>query len=72
MKGKPMSHAPSLFRQNDIARAFRAARAAGIIARVDIAPDGTIRIFQIPQEAVERPTPSLNGTPAADGLRSWD
>ena len=42
-----MSHAPSLFRQNDIARAFRAAKAAGVTARVDIAPDGTIRIFQL-------------------------
>jgi hypothetical protein len=72
-KGKPVSHAPSLFRQNDIARAFRAARAAGITARVDIAPDGTISISQLmPHEAVEAPKPSPNGTPAVAGLRSWD
>jgi hypothetical protein len=57
-KGTTMSHAPSTFRQNDIARAFRAARAAGITARIDIAKDGTIRIYQLPQEAVEGPKPS--------------
>ena len=42
-----MSQRPWLFRQTDISRAFRAARAAGITARVDIAPDGTIRVFQL-------------------------
>lgn len=42
-----MSQRPWLFRQRDISRAFRAANAAGIAARVDIAPDGTIRIFQL-------------------------
>ena len=69
----PLSHAPSLFRQRDISRAFRATRAAGITARVDIAPDGTIRISELPpQEAAEAPKPSPDGTPAADGLRSWD
>jgi hypothetical protein len=62
-----MSHAPSLFRQNDIARAFRAARAAGVTARVDIAPDGTIRISELTPQAVEAPKPA----PPA-GLRSWD
>jgi hypothetical protein len=68
-----MSHGPFLFRQNDVARAFRAAKAAGVTARVDIAPDGTISITpQLPQEAVEAPKPSPNGTPAAAGLRSWD
>jgi hypothetical protein len=67
-----MGQRPCLFKERDISRAFRAARAAGIMARVDIAPDGTIRIFQLtPQEAVE-PKPSPNGTPAVDGLRSWD
>jgi hypothetical protein len=68
-----MGQRPCLFKEKDVSRAFRAARAAGVTARVDIAPDGTIRIFQIPpQEAVEGPKPSPNGTPAADGLRRWD
>jgi hypothetical protein len=68
-----MSHAPSTFRQNDISRAFRAARAAGITARVDITKDGTISIIQLtPQEAAEAPKPSPSGTPATAGLRSWD
>jgi hypothetical protein len=73
LEEKNMSQAPWLFRQTDISRAFRAARAAGITARVDIAPDGTIRIFQLtPQEAGEAPKPAPNATPAAAGLRSWD
>lgn len=42
-----MSQRPWLFRQRDVSRAFRAAKLAGITARVDIAPDGTIRIFQL-------------------------
>jgi hypothetical protein len=68
-----MSHAPSTFRQNDVSRALKAARAAGITARVDIAKDGTISIFPLtPQEAAEAPKPSPNGAPAVDGLRSWD
>jgi hypothetical protein len=68
-----MSSRPGLFRSKDVTRAFRAARAAGVTARVDIAPDGTIHISPLtPQEAAEAPKPSPNGTPAPDGLRSWD
>jgi hypothetical protein len=73
-----MSHAPWLFKQTDISRAFRAARAAGITASVEITPDGTIRISQLtpPQEAVEAPKPceaaTASAAPAAAGLRSWD
>jgi hypothetical protein len=68
-----MSHGPSTFRQRDISRVFKAARAAGITARVDIAKDGTISIFQLtPQEAAEGSKPSPSGTPAGAGLRSWD
>jgi hypothetical protein len=53
-----MSHAPNTFRQNDIARVFRAARAAGITVRVDIAKDGTISIVQLtPQEAAAEKAP---------------
>jgi hypothetical protein len=61
-----MSHAPSTFRQNDISRLFKAARAAGITARIDIATkDGTtISVVQLtPQEAVEGTKPSPNGPP---------
>jgi hypothetical protein len=54
-----MGQRPCLFKERDISRAFRAARAAGIEARVDIAPDGTIRIFQLPpQESAEAPKPA--------------
>jgi hypothetical protein len=66
-----MGQRPCLFKERDISRAFRAARAAGVTARVDIAPDGTIRIFQLTPQAVEVAKPS-NGTPAGAGLRSWD
>jgi hypothetical protein len=62
-----MSHGPSTFRQRDISRVFKAARAAGITARVDIAKDGTISIFQLtPQEVAEAPKP-----PAAEA-NEWD
>jgi hypothetical protein len=54
-----MSQAPWLFRQRDISRVFRATRAAGVTARVDIAPDGTISIFELtPQEAAAAPKPA--------------
>jgi hypothetical protein len=66
-----MGQRPCLFKEKDISRAFRAARAAGVTARIDIAPDGTIRIFQMAQEAAESPKPLPNG-PAEAGLRSWD
>jgi hypothetical protein len=62
-----MSREAWLFRQKDITRAFKAARAAGVTARVDIAPDGTIRISELTPQAVEAPKPA----PPA-GLRSWD
>jgi hypothetical protein len=68
-----MGQGPCTFRQRDVSRAFKAARAAGITARVDIAKDGRISIVQLPpQKAVEAPKPSPNGAPAADGLRDWD
>jgi hypothetical protein len=59
-KGETVSHAPSTFRQNDIARAFRAARAAGITARVDIAKDGTISISQLTPLEGSKPSPETN------------
>ena len=40
-----MPRAPSIFRQQDITRAFRAAKAAGVrVARVEIDRDGKIVI----------------------------
>jgi hypothetical protein len=47
-----MSRAPCRWKQRDATRALRAARAAGIEARVDIAPDGKISIIPLigPQE----------------------
>jgi hypothetical protein len=66
-----MGQRPCLFKERNIIRAFKAARGAGITApRVDIAPDGTISISQLTPHEVAKP--SANGTPAADGLRSWD
>jgi hypothetical protein len=58
-KGKTMGNRhPCLFKETDIARAFRGARRAGVTARIDIAPDGTMRISQLtPQEAVNAPAP---------------
>jgi hypothetical protein len=64
---------PCPFKETDVARAFRGARAAGITARVDITKDGKLSIIPVtPQEAAEAPKPALGGTPAAPGLRSWD
>jgi hypothetical protein len=41
-----MARAPSIFRQRDVTRAVKATRAAGVdIARIEVAPDGTIRII---------------------------
>ena len=37
---------PCRFKQRDVARAFKAAKAAGVkVARVDLAPDGTISVI---------------------------
>jgi hypothetical protein len=42
-----MGRQACLSKEKDISRAFRAARAAGIEARVDIAPDGKISIIPV-------------------------
>ena len=43
---KIMTRRPSTFRQTDVARAVKATQAAGLaIGRVEVAPDGTIRII---------------------------
>jgi hypothetical protein len=66
---------PCLFKETDVTRAFKAARAAGVTARIDIGKDGVIHIVPLaPQEAVEAPKPSPNGTPAADADEplDWD
>jgi hypothetical protein len=46
-----MARAPSTFRQQDVARAIRAAIAAGVdIARIEVAKDGTIVIVTASQD----------------------
>jgi hypothetical protein len=41
-----MSRTPATFKQADMVRAVKAARAAGLdVARTEIAPDGTIRLI---------------------------
>lgn len=41
-----MTRRPSTFRQTDVARAVKAAQAAGLaIGSVEVAPDGTIRVI---------------------------
>lgn len=41
-----MTRRPSTVRQTDVARAVKAAQAAGLaIGKVEVAPDGTIRVI---------------------------
>ena len=41
-----MTRRPSTFRQTDVARAVKAAQSAGLaIGKVEVAPDGTIRVI---------------------------
>ena len=57
-----MSRRPALITQADIARALRAVKSAGVVARVEVKPDGTISIVPGPAEvAVESPADALNG-----------
>jgi hypothetical protein len=50
-----MARAPSIFRQQDVTRAFRAAKAAGVrVARVEIDRDGKIVIVTADDELDER------------------
>ena len=50
-----MARAPSIFRQQDVTRAFRAAKAAGVrVARVEIDRDGKIVIVTADVELNER------------------
>jgi hypothetical protein len=52
--GSPMARAPSAFRQQDVTRALRAAKAAGVeIVRVEIDPNGKI-ILVTTRETMER------------------
>jgi hypothetical protein len=58
-----MVRAPSTFRQNDVTRAIKATKAAGIdIARIEIAKDGRIIIIT-PVEAAQI---------GAEEENSWD
>ena len=50
---------PCRFKQRDVARAFKAAKAAGVeVARVDLAPNGTISV--IPADPQNPQNPSNN------------
>lgn len=52
-----MARRPARFRQSDVVRAIRAARAAGIKAAVELVdPSGhTIRIIERPEEVPQNP-----------------
>lgn len=53
-----MARRPSNFRQSDVERAVKAARAAGLdVGGVEVAPDGTIRVTTV------TPVPSETGDP---------
>jgi hypothetical protein len=58
-----MARAPSIFRQQDVTRAFRAAKAAGVrVARVEIDRDGKIVIVTVDELEGER----------SEGKNEWD
>jgi hypothetical protein len=53
-----MSRAPSTFRQQDVTRAIRAAKAAGVeIQRIEIAKDGRIVIITAAEAGHQISTP---------------
>jgi hypothetical protein len=61
-----MSRKPPIFRQTDVRKAFEAARAAGVTARVDITRDGKLSIVPMPAET-PKPAPDVkpkNAQPA--------
>jgi hypothetical protein len=58
-----MARPPSIFRQQDVTRAFRAAKAAGVrVARVEIDRDGKIVIVTVDELEGER----------SEGKNEWD
>lgn len=59
-----MPRTPARITQADIARALRAVAAAGVRARVEVAPDGTIAI--IPLDAGEPAPTSAAAAPPLD------
>ncbi len=53
-----MARTASTFRQSDVERAVKAARAAGLsIGKVEVAPDGTIRVIMADQRDSAAETP---------------
>jgi hypothetical protein len=61
-----MSRKPPIFKLSDVRKAFEAARAAGVTARVDITRDGKLSIVPMPAEAPD--VKSKDALPAAAGL----
>ena len=56
-----MARAPSIFRQQDVTRAFRAAKAAGVrVARIEIDRDGKIVIVTAEASVQDYSTPLDN------------
>jgi phage I-like protein len=61
-----MSRTPARFTQADVARALRAAQSAGPAGRVEILPDGTIRLIQGAPEAALQSTDRSPAVPVVE------
>jgi hypothetical protein len=62
-----MSRKPPIFRQTDVRKAFQAAQAAGVTARVDITRDGKLSIVPVEKPLNDPPPPPGKREAGAEG-----